>query len=137
MDNWPRYLSLVADREGCPFFPIGNILGVIIGLSRHAIGDKTFADLRYQSLDIGIIQTQYRYSVKRYFVDKINKSTFNFVQVTIKIEMIRIDIGHHSDGRGQLSKRNRPIHRLPPPGISPVQAWRWNRWNQGVRLSPP
>src|SRR5437762_5202829 len=63
-----------------------------IRLRRQTVGRKAFSNLRQQSVDIGVIQAEYRKAVERNFVDKIKKAFIKLFNRLMKFHVFRFDV---------------------------------------------
>ena len=67
--------------------------------------DSTVRHLRDKRLHLRVIDTHCRKSVERDVLDEFGESSFQRVEIAIVIEVFRIDICDHSDGRWQFRER--------------------------------
>ena len=80
--------------------------GAHIGVRRHAVGDDPpVLDPGHQALHRRMVDTQGGKAVEGNGGDEIQESLLQRIIGAVMVEMLRIDIGDHGDGRVQLGER--------------------------------
>src|SRR3990172_7267659 len=81
-----------------------NILRLIVGLGAHPVRQIPLLNKGDQRLDMLFVEAEYGDAVERDFVDEQKERVLDLVDVLVVIEVFRVDVRHHGDGRRQLEK---------------------------------
>src|SRR6185437_9766542 len=101
-----------ADTEGAAATLKPDILNFKIHLRRSAVSNRPAANVRKNSLDIRIFHANDGGAIERNLVNELGKSSTNFVDRGVVIQMLPVDVRHNRDNRGQLQKRAVALVRL-------------------------
>src|SRR6185503_346517 len=82
------------------------------GLRAPAVSDDAAPHERQNALHVLIRQTEDNRTVKRNFVDELDKSRSNIVERGITVQMLPVDVGDHRQNRGELQKGAVALIRL-------------------------
>ena len=100
--KWPRSWSWCSTLNVDPKRPERDVTCLVIGLGAQAVGLVAFLDLRDERLDVRLVQAQDRHAVERHLVDEREEGRLDLVDVPVVVEMLRVDIRDHGDGRARV-----------------------------------
>src|SRR5882724_215164 len=75
-----------------------------VGALARAIRNRAAPDARQKIAHTLIVVTDHGHAVKRQPVKKIDEGLLDVVHVTIRVHMLAVDVGHHSDDGRKFQK---------------------------------
>ena len=109
---------VVQHLERGPERPERDVPCLVIGLGAHAVGLVALLDLRDERLDVRLVQAEDRHAVERHLVDEREEGRLDLVDVPVIVEMLRVDVGDHGDGRRELEEAPVALVRLGDKELS-------------------
>src|SRR3990170_932185 len=81
-----------------------NVLRLIVGLGTHAVRQIPLLNKRDERLNMLFVEAEYGDAVERDLVDEHEERILDLVDVLVVVEVFRVDVRHHGDGRRKFEK---------------------------------